>query len=171
MDAKIKKIITDVNRNGISVVENCFSKSLCKKYVNFLDKLISKRIKKNEYVGTYDNQVLYNYFIENKSTLNLVYHNLIDKVMRNLIDDEYVLTSASARNRRISDNKYFKTQKVSSSGLGWHTDSKYVNEKRIKPNFSYMAVIALEDITEENGATCYVPNSHKLDYKPVRNKF
>ena len=90
MDAKVKKIITDVNRKGLSIVKNCFSKSLCKKYVNFFEELLSTRIKKNEYVGTYDNQVLYNYFIENKSTLNFVYHNLIDKVMKNLIDDDYV---------------------------------------------------------------------------------
>ena len=170
MDRKTKNIVTSVNKNGIAIVENQFSKKVCKNFVNFFDDLLIKRIKKKEYVGTFDNQVLYNYFIENKKTLIFVYHNLINKVMKSLIDDDYVLTTPSARNRRIFDHKYFKKKKIKSSGLGWHTDAKYVNGKKIKPNFSYMAITVLEDTTKENGATCFVPNSHKLHYKPIRTK-
>ena len=112
MDRKTKNIVTSVNKNGIAIVENQFSKKVCKNFVNFFDDLLIKRIKKKEYVGTFDNQVLYNYFIENKKTLIFVYHNLINKVMKSLIDDDYVLTTPSARNRRIFDHKYFKKKKI-----------------------------------------------------------
>ena len=58
MDRKTKNIVTSVNKNGIAIFENPFSKKVCKNFVNFFDDLLIKRIKKKEYVGTFDNQVL-----------------------------------------------------------------------------------------------------------------
>lgn len=169
MNSKVIAIKKDIEKKGFSVIENQFSKKVCKFFVNFFDELLLKRIKKKEYVGTFDNQVLYNYFSENKKPLIFVYHNLIDKVMKTMIDNDYVLTSPAARNRRFFKNKYFKKSN-SSSGTGWHTDSRYVQGKRIKPSFSYFSIITLEDFTRNSGATHYVPNSHKYDKKPERNK-
>jgi len=108
MTSKLIKIKSDIKKNGFSVVENQFNKKICNYFVNFFDELLLKRIKKKEYVGTFDNQVLYNYFSENKKALMFVYHNLIDQIMKDLIDSDYVLTSPAARNRRFFKNSYFK---------------------------------------------------------------
>ena len=57
------------------------------------------------------------------------------------------------------------------SGIGWHTDNRYVFENKvpIKPSVSYIVIFLLEDFTKNNGATQYVPFSHKYNLDQKRS--
>ena len=44
---------------------------------------------------------MYNYFIEKPDLLDFVYNNSIFKLMSQLLDADHVLTSTSARNKRL----------------------------------------------------------------------
>ena len=43
--------------------------------------------------------------------------------------------------------EYFKI------GKNWHTDSRYVNNKRISNGFSYLVIVALEDFTKDTASS------------------
>ena len=96
--------------------------------------------------------------------LRYLYHPLVDGIMRQLIDDDYVLISPSARNRRLLKGQSFGRK---TSGFGWHVDARFLGNQAIMPNPNYTAITVLESFGRENGATEYVPNSHKLATKPT----
>ena len=158
------RLASRVISDGLVVLENVFDQEYCDKYKKILDDILSSRIDSNSYCGNNENQVLDNYFLDNHSLLNLIYQDITDKVMRLLIDDDYVLISPSARNRRILDIKQFGKP---TSGHGWHTDSRFIQSgKGLNPSLCYMTIICIEDFGADNGATHYVPKSHSLYKRP-----
>ncbi|OUU62598.1 MAG: hypothetical protein CBC22_03655 [Alphaproteobacteria bacterium TMED62] len=163
------KILKDLENKGFSRIKNYKSEEKCLKTIKVLETILSLRIKKSEFVGNSNNQVLYNYFIEFPDLLDFVYDENIFKLMSKVLDEDHVLTSTSARNKRI-----LKTLEKSSgtSGIGWHTDTRYVfqNKVPVKPSLSYIVIFLLEDFTKENAATQFVPYSHKFNFRPERNK-
>ena len=107
---------------------------------------------------------MWNYFYEDKSLLKLIEIPKIDKLLKKLLDEDYVLQSSVAQNRIFIKNK--RKYQVGST---WHTDSRYLGGKRLDKNFSYLVIIALDDFTINNGATYYVAGSLNLKNKPKRN--
>ena len=55
-------------------------------------------------------------------------------------------------------------------GDKWHTDSRYLDSKRLDKGFGYLVIIMLEDFNKNNGCTKYVPKSHFNRERPKRNK-
>ena len=162
----IDEIFSEVELRGFSIVENFLSENECNKKIQVLELLKHERLKKSLYIGNNNNQVLYNYFFEYPELFDLIHSDLSQKVISKLIDSDYVLTTASARNRQVSID--FKN-KVKTSGIGWHSDGRYVKDKEIvKPSFSYFTIHTLDSFSEKNGATQYVPNSHKKLIRPER---
>ena len=163
------KIIKDLEFNGFSLIKNFNKKTECKDTIKKLEFIFNSRKNKSEFVGNSHNQVLYNYFLEDYSLLKFVYNEKIFKLISMLLDEDHVLTSTSARNKRIIKN-IDKIEKT--SGIGWHTDTRYVfkNKVAVKPSLSYIVIYLLEDFSKKNGATCYVPFSHKKNYRPARDK-
>ena len=81
-------------------------------------------------MGHKSNQVMYNYFLEDKSLLDLIYIPKVDKILKKVLEPNYVLQSTNAQNRinnKIDGN--IKLKKEYKSGSTWHTDSRYLNNK------------------------------------------
>ena len=161
-------IIKEIDSKGYSLISNFIPKIRCLETINKLELILNSRKEKLEFIGNNDNQVLYNYFIEMPDLLEFVYNNSIFQLMSKLLDTDHVLTSTSARNKRLI--KVVEESKET-SGIGWHTDAKYVfqNKIPIKPSFSYIVIFLLENFTKDNGATKYVPLSHKYNFRPERD--
>ena len=165
---KFDKIIKEIDNKGFSLIENYLQKKECVEAIAKFELILDSRKKKSEFIGNSDNQVLYNYFLEDIELLKFVYDEQIFQLISKLLDTDHVLTSTSARNKRLmgavdSSNK--------TSGIGWHTDTRYVFQNRvpIKPSVSYIVIFLLEDFTKNNGATQYVPFSHKYNFRPKRD--
>lgn len=171
MKKNIKNLISKVKKNGYGILPGALSKKKCENVINKLEKILKNLKKKRKYFGSNKNQVIYNYFYYDINLINLACNKQIDKVMTELIDENYVLISPSARNPRLLNDK---TAEKQTSGFGWHVDSKVVDKNKnylIKPSINFFAIIALEDFTPFNASTKYLPNSHKLYKKPNnRNK-
>ena len=170
MKKYIKTVISEVKKNGISVLPNVYDKNFCKKTINKLESILFTLIEKRKYFGSNEYQVIYNYFYHDIKLIKLTYNKFIDPVMSELIDEDYVLISPAARNPRILENI---NNGKKTTGCGWHVDSRVVNKNNslIKPSLNFFAITALEDFTAENAATKYVKKSHKLYKKPIdRNK-
>ena len=67
-----KKIISEINSKGYVILDNILNKKYTHFVKNKLEKILKKRLKKREGVGHHDNQVMYNYFLEDKSLLKLI---------------------------------------------------------------------------------------------------
>ncbi len=167
MKKNIRNIISKVKKNGYGVLPGVLSKKYCGRVINKLEKILKILKKRKKYFGSHKNQVIYNYFYHDINLINLVCNKYIDKVMTELIDEDYVLISPAARNPRLLDDK---TIGKKTSGFGWHVDSRVTdknNNSLLKPSINFFAIIVLEDFTNYNAATKYVPNSHKFYKKPI----
>lgn len=160
----IDKQIKLLKRNGFVVVNDVFNQHFCNKIIKKLELILRKRIQNKQYIGSKNTIVLYNYFIENNLLLEKLCHPIIDRFMERLIDKDYVLISAAARNKKIFNTNKYKLKDSKVSGNKWHTDNRYLGGKALKPSINYFAIIALDEFTESNGGTKYVPKSH-LDHK------
>ena len=159
----VDDVVKTIQQEGLIIIKKVFSIKECDLIKNELDKTLNIRLNKGHYCGNNNNQVLDNYFMDNRSLLKLIYQEVTDKLMRILIDEDYVLISPSARNRRILNNENFGDI---TSGHGWHTDARYVGGKGVKPSLSYMAIACIDSFTKNNGCTHYVTKSHLLNHKP-----
>mgnify|MGYP003706124477 CR=1 FL=1 len=160
----MNKIINKINKTGLYYFTNLLSSRKVLEIKNKLNKVYNIRKSKKKFVGGADNQILWSYFYEDKSLLNLVAIPKIDRLLRKLLDEDYVLQSSVAQNRLLVDER--KKFKVGST---WHTDSRYLGGQRLDKNFSYLVIIALDDFTKDNGATYYIEGSLNLKNIPKRN--
>ena len=167
MKIDYKKIIKNIKKEGIHIEKNLISKQKCKEIKNKLEKILSDRIKNKVYCGNDNYQVIDNYFMDDFSLTPIIFQNITDKVMKNLIDDDYVLISPSARNMSIRKDEFNGNK---TSGLGWHTDSRFIQSgKGIKPSLCYMSILCIDEFKSTNGCTHYVPKSH-LRYTRPKNR-
>lgn len=162
-----RNLITKLKKDGLVVVENFFSIDECKRYKEKIIQILEKKIIKNQYVGNNTYQVIENYFTFDDSFFRIIYSELMDQIMMELIDQDYVILSSSARNAHL--NKKIKLNSKT-SGIGWHTDTRYIQEQRIKPSLIYTSIVPLEDFTLSNGTTKFILGSHKFKGKPEREK-
>ncbi len=164
----MKKYLNQIKNKGYVILENIYDKKQTTNFKKKLKKVLLKRIKKNERVGSPTNQVIYNYFNDDPYLLRLIYQKKIDKILTKLLDKDYVLQSSNAQNRLINSYKIKKNKKNFGIGSSWHTDSRYLGGKRLHKGFSYLVIIALDSFNLDNGPTKFIPKS--IDYlkKPPR---
>ena len=163
----VDSIVKDVRIDGARIVPGVFSEDECAGFISILEQKLKQQVSAGGYFGTNTTQVLYTYFYGHAELYPLFAHPLIDAVMTDLIDKDYVLISPSARNPRIRDDL---PEGRKTSGVGWHTDSRVANPATgdlYRPSLSYYAAVALEPFTRGNSATRYVPRSHLLYKKPT----
>ena len=163
------KCVNILNRKGYVIIDNIFTKKQTESKKSKLEKILNKRIKNNERVGHKSNQVMYNYFLEDKSLLDLIYIPKVDKILKKVLEPNYVLQSTNAQNRiknKIDGN--IKLKKEYKIGSKWHTDSRYLNNKKLSSGFSYLVIVALDSFTKLNGPTKFIKDSFKIREKPKR---
>jgi hypothetical protein len=156
-----------LDADGIALVPGALSQEECRVAVDRLESILRQRLENGVFVGNRTYQVLYNYFMEDRGLLSLIALDLCDEVMRRAIDDDYVLISPSARNRQSRGDLPADRP---TSGVGWHIDSRRIGGRTpvvLRPSPIFFAVIALDDLGPENGATHYIPGSHKRYERPI----
>ena len=155
---KIKKTLSE---NGFCIIKNFYTIKKCNYFKNEIVKILKKRIKKKKYTGSKNSIVLYNYFEENLKLIELIYNKKLDKILNVIIDKEYVLNNAVVRNISKYEPKLKKYKNVIGTTSLWHTDSRFIQNTAIYPPINYLLITALEEFSKRNGATKYVPKSHK----------
>ena len=160
--------IKKLKKNGYVILENIISKKDTSRYKKKLDQVLQKRIKRKKIVGDHDNQIIYNYFYEDKSLLKLIYFKKIDKILQEMLDKNYILQSSNAQNRIVNKYDIKKNKKNYKIGSSWHTDSRYLGGNKISKGFSYLVIIALDPFTKENGATKFIEGSANFRKIPPR---
>jgi len=160
------EIIRKLRDDGIAFVEDYFDADTCANYIAKLEEIFEYRYSNDIFCGNREYQVLYNYFQGRPDMFGLLFQGLTDQIMCELIDQDYVLISPAARNRQIRSD--LEQCRQGTSGVGWHVDTRFVgaSPRALQPSPIYFSFIALDDFTYENGATFYVPGSHKWYRRP-----
>jgi hypothetical protein len=163
MNNKIKKLINKIKTDGYCYIENQLKKQDCDKLICDLEKILILRKKKSLFIGNKYTRMLISYFYENNNLLKLISFNSVDLILKELIDEHYVLISSNAMDASI--NEKFKTKKDFTPGSNWHTDSRFVGGVRLDKGFNFLVILALDDFTINNGATLFIPRSHLVRKK------
>jgi ectoine hydroxylase-related dioxygenase (phytanoyl-CoA dioxygenase family) len=152
------------DENGFVIVKKFLSRKKCNEIIDKLKNIKKIRKKKNLFVGDARTEVIFNFFFEDLSLLKLISNKTIDKFMKKKLDKYYVLQVNSARNVIFS-----KKNNKRAPGYRWHKDNRFINKINVKPTVLYSVIICLDEFNEFNGATDYMPNSHKY-YSPFKRR-
>ena len=161
----IKAKINELKKNGVVILPNVLSKKECENYISIFEK-ITKKLEKSKKSVFLTCQLIDNPFRHEKKLINLMYDKQQDKMFSNLLDKDYVLISSTLVNRKLRPG--FAEGKRCVSGANWHSDSRYLNNRRLEKGFGYVTVTMFNDFTNGNSATLYVPKSHNRRDKPNR---
>lgn len=163
----VEEIVSALRSEGLALVPGVFTSDECADITARLEAVLKQREAAGIFVGNARYQVLYNYFMEDRTLLPMLAPDLVDQVMRLMIDDDYVLISPSARNRQLRNDMNVDSP---TSGVGWHVDTRRIGGPEpavLRPSPIYFAILALDDLGPANGATHYVPASHLRYQRPM----
>ena len=146
-----KEILSELNNNGISIIENYYDKKYCNKAINEIDEIISKyRNKVHSEIdeGTSGDQRLFK--IENVSYSAKKFQE--DRFINSILNavSNYKIESHFILGGKLT----YKENETKNSGGGWHRDSDLEQFK---------VMVYLNDVGLSNGPFLFLHNSDKFD--------
>ena len=160
--------IKNLKFDGVTKIKQYFSTSDCQNFINSLEEIVISNKKTINYTSGENTTFTPNFFRHNLDLLDLVDIPIVNEILTEMIDEDFVLVGCNAINRSRSE----ENPEAVNVGQNWHTDSRYIGGKRMQPGIFFSVIVMLDDFTKENGATSYVPNSHlRLDRPDRRGNF
>ena len=108
---KTNLVINKLKSKGLCILKNIYTKKKTTSFKKKLEQVYKKRLKNKGSVGSSTNQLLYNYFYEDRSLVELIYNKKIDKILENVLDMDYVLQSSNAQNRILKNLRQSKAMR------------------------------------------------------------
>ncbi len=163
---KLEEHVRQIKNDGLTFIPNAFSGKECEDIKSKLDNIIDNFTKKNIIGANKNSQIIYNPFRHDIDLIKLIFHKKVDKILKQVLDEDYVLIQCSTVNRKVSPHLTLRPTK--DPGTDWHTDTRYLGNKKISPGFTYLVIAMFDDFRDDNSATMYVPKSHLLSNIPKR---
>lgn len=155
--------VNKLKLEGLTKIEGVFSNAQCENFISKLQTIVEFNRRTIGYTQGQNTTFTPNFFRHNLELISLINIPVVDKILSELIDEDYVLVACNAINRTKSEDN----SEAIEVGQNWHTDSRYVGGKRLEAGVLYSVVIMLDQFTEANG-TAFVPNSHLRTDRPDR---
>jgi ectoine hydroxylase-related dioxygenase (phytanoyl-CoA dioxygenase family) len=161
MRADIERIVSEVERNGICVVDDFVPAELLARIRRRIDELnASERRGGDAFLESEGaNQRVFNLVNKGEVFEEIVQHPDVMGAMNKLLGGDFILSGFSSN-----------TTSPGGEEMMLHSDSGYVPPPHPEYLLSANAVWMIDDFTEENGGTRYVPGSHKLRTNPELGK-
>ena len=164
----IKSNLKQLRSEGITFIENGYTQKECQLIKRKLDLIIDKFSKKKIIGANKESQVIINPFRHDKDLTQLILHKKVDQILNEVLDPDYVMIQCSVNNRKIRND--LPSLKTVNPGTTWHTDSRYLGNKKISSGFGYLVIGMFDEFSKNNSGTKYVPKSHLRTGVPERNK-
>ena len=164
----LEKNIIQLKRSGITTIEGAYTKKKCNLIKIKLDTIIKKFHKQKILGANKYSQVIVNPFRHDFSLIEIINHKKVDNILKNVLDENYVMVQCSVNNRKIRDD--LPERSIKNPGSDWHTDSRYLGGKRISSGFGYLVILMLDEFSEDNSATRYVKKTHLSRTIPNRSQ-
>jgi ectoine hydroxylase-related dioxygenase (phytanoyl-CoA dioxygenase family) len=153
----IDQIVGEVEESGVCIVPNFISADLLGRIRDDLDRL--NDLERRHGVAFLEsdgaNQRVFNLVNKGEVFEEIVQHPDVMAVMDKLLGGDFILSGFSSN-----------TTGPGGEEMTLHSDSGYVLPPHPEYLLSANAVWMIDDFTEENGGTRYVPGSHKLRTVP-----
>ena len=162
-----KKKIQELKENGITILDGEYNEKQCDDHIQNFEIILNKFKLENKKLNS-NCQLIENPYRHDIQLAELIYNKNVDIILKELIDEDYVLVNSTIVNRKIDK---LVNNEGSNMGNQWHTDSQYVGGVRLDKGFTYIAVTLFDDFSEENGGTHYIPKSHFRREKPNRDGY
>jgi ectoine hydroxylase-related dioxygenase (phytanoyl-CoA dioxygenase family) len=160
MSTDIDTIVREVEANGVCVVPDFIPRALLEEIRSNVDRL--NKVERESGDGFIEsegaNQRVFNLVNKGEVFERLVQHDGVMEVMGKLLGGDFILSGFSSN-----------TTGPGGEEMVLHSDSGYVPPPHPEYLLSANAVWMIDDFTEENGGTRYVPGSHKLRDNPQPN--
>ena len=161
----INKHIVNLKKNGITFLNNQFSIRECNLYKNKFKRIITNFQKKKIPINP-ECLLIRNPYRHDISLSKLIYNKKVDLILSQLIGKDHILVNSTIINRKLTNNVL---KQSSNMGNTWHTDSHYLNGKRLEKGMTFVVIVLFDDFTKKNGGTFYLPKSHNKRSIPNRN--
>ena len=161
MRTDIDEIVSKVERDGVCVVEDFIPADLLTRIRTRVDELNdSERRDEIAFLESGGvNQRVFNLVNKGEIFEEIVQHSDVMASMSKLLGGDFILSGFSSN-----------TTAPGGGEMALHSDSGYVPPPHPEYLLSANAIWMLDDFTEENGGTRYVPGSHKLRTNPEPGK-
>ena len=160
MRTDIASIVREVEANGVCVVPDFIPRGLLAHIKEHVDRLnVAERESGGGFIESEGaNQRVFNLVNKGEVFEQIVQHDDVMDVMNKLLGGDFILSGFSSN-----------TTGPGGEEMVLHSDSGYVPPPHPEYLLSANAVWMIDDFTEENGGTRYVPGSHKLRDNPQPN--
>jgi ectoine hydroxylase-related dioxygenase (phytanoyl-CoA dioxygenase family) len=157
MRSDIDVIVSQVEADGVCVVPDFISSDLLAQIRTSVDTLnVAERASGNGFLESEGvNQRVFNLVNKGEAFEQIVQHEDVMAAMGKLLGGDFILSGFSSN-----------TTGPGGEEMVLHSDSGYVPPPHPEYLLSANAVWMIDDFTEENGGTRYVPGSHKLRDNP-----
>jgi hypothetical protein len=152
-----QKHIEELKKDGLTYLPGVYTVEDCKKYIEKAERLVDRYVKAGLVDLDRDSYNMNNYFRHDTDMLPLVSHPHADEILKKFLNPDYVLVNSNLINR-FRRHAAVSTE-VKHAGH-WHSDSRYLDGKRVSNGFTIIGIIMLEPFGKDNGATHYIPGSH-----------
>ena len=148
--------LKQLDDNGYFIVENILDKAQCQKIKETVMPLFQHESGRNNFEG-YKTQRLYATFEKTLVCNDLVDHPLVLNVLDNIFKPNYLLSQLQVINILPGEEQQ-----------PLHHDDGFYDVPRPRKPLGAASIFAIDDFTEENGATIIIPGSHKwADERPT----
>lgn len=163
----IQAIAEQIRTTGVANLGKLYTKEQCEEFKRRADFVINRFIEEKNPLIHNECQYIVNPFRHDPIFYDVLTNDTVDSILKILLDDDYVVVNATMNNRRRRND--FSHGNPKGLGSDWHTDSRYLDGgKRLDKGFGYLMCVMLDDFSEDNGGTKYVPGSHLLRTVPER---
>lgn len=165
------KELTQLYEHGFTRLGTVVDPEQANRLINESERLLTKRAKAGNFVGSPSNVLLYSPFFEYKSFMDILLIKKIHEILSIAIDEDFTLMHYACGNRSLSALSGTSTGnadqlRTNVAADKWHVDSRYNNNRRLGDGFSYILIIALDEFCSEN-ATQVVSKSHLDRNRPL----
>ncbi len=172
-EINIDRAITELKEVGITLIPNILTPEECSTYRSHSELLLAKFLEEKRPLRA-NCQFITSPFRHDAFFLNLIYQDFIEKILGQLLDEEFVLINSNLINRReradirdlIARNQLPERDQL--LGESWHTDSRYLGGRRLDWGFGYIVATLFNEFSHANASMKYVPKSHLFRNRPER---
>ena len=154
----IAQHVRELRDVGLIQIPGVYSQAQCSRFIETCQRLVKS-------TGAQDTQNVWNFFRHDPDLLALITNEPMDAILQAVMGADYTLTAANVINRQQLSGEAAKANYAAD----WHTDSRYVGDERLDRGFCYSVVIMLDEFSADNGATHYIPGTHKDRTRPERH--
>ena len=158
--------ILELVQNGYTMLSNIFTNVECTEAINKLELIHEKYIARHSKYVHNKSQYVPNYFRHDLELLKFIYIPSVDKILKRILDEDYVLVGSNANNRQV---RVIQESEGYNVGNKWHNDSRYLGGKRLASGLGFLVIVMLDEFNSANGGTNFILNSHHRRDRPEPN--